>query len=153
MSHKYSMLLVWTGNKGEGTATYRGYDRSFTVSIDKKEDFKGSSDPKFRGDPTKYNPEDMLVAALSSCHMLSYLHQCAANGIVATEYKDDAVGTMEETKEGGGFFTEVVLNITVKITDISKKSLAEKLHHNANQLCFIAQSVNFPVRHNVTIIS
>jgi organic hydroperoxide reductase OsmC/OhrA len=153
MSHKYSMLLVWTGNKGEGTATYRGYDRSFTVSIDNKEDFKGSSDPKFRGDPTKYNPEEMLVAALSSCHMLFYLHLCADNGIVATEYKDAAVGTMHETKEGGGFFTEVVLNITLKITDISKKSLAEKLNHNANQLCFIAASVNFPVRHNVTVIS
>lgn len=153
MSHKYSMLLVWTGNKGEGTATYRGYDRSFTVSIDKKEDFKGSSDPKFRGDPTKHNPEEMLVAALSSCHMLSYLHLCADNGIVATEYTDDAVGTMQEDKERGGFFTDVTLNITVKVTDISKKALAEKLHHNANQLCYIANSVNFPVRHNVSIIS
>lgn len=147
------MRLVWTGNKGEGTSTYRAYDRSFTVSINNKEVLEGSSDPAFRGDPTKYNPEELLVAALSSCHMLSYLHLCAVNGIVATAYEDDANGTMVDTKDGGGHFAEVILNITVTITDISKKQRAEELHHDANKLCFIANSVNFPVKHKLTIRS
>lgn len=147
------MRLEWTGNKGEGTSTYRAYERSYTVSIDNKEVITGSSDPKFRGDPTKHNPEELLVAALSSCHMLSYLHLCAVNGIVATGYEDNAVGLMVETKDGGGHFTEVVLNITVAITDLSKKQRAEELHHDANKLCFIANSVNFPVKHQVQIVA
>lgn len=145
--------MVWTGNKGEGTSTYRSYERGYTISINGKTDINGSSDPAFRGDPSKHNPEELLVASLSSCHMLSYLHLCAVNGIVATAYEDEATGTMEEDKVRGGYFTEVVLNITVNITDVSKKELAEKLHHDANKLCFIANSVNFPVRHTVTILT
>ncbi|MBL7699367.1 MAG: OsmC family protein [Chitinophagaceae bacterium] len=152
MSHQYALHLVWTGNNGEGTSTYRAYERSYTVSINNKKVIEGSSDPMFRGDPTKHNPEELLVAALSSCHMLSYLHLCATNKIVLTAYEDHAVGTMVEDKERGGYFTEVVLNITISITDLSKKELAEHLHHDAGKLCFIANSVNFPVRHNVTVV-
>src|SRR5687768_12018572 len=149
--HQYASHLVWTGNKGDGTATYRGYDRSYTVSIKNKADFYGSSDAMFRGDATKHNPEEMLVTALSSCHLLAYLHLCADNGIVCIDYVDDAVGTMKEDAEIGGFFSDVTLNITMKITDITKRHLAEELHHKANRLCFIANSVNFPVKHNVVI--
>lgn len=151
-SHQYAMHLVWTGNKGEGTSTYRSYDRSYTISINNKADFYGTADPLFRGDATKHNPEELLVMALSSCHLLSYLHLCAVNGIVLTEYEDDARGTMVEDEVKGGYFAEVTLNIKMKITDISKNEIASELHHQANKLCFIANSVNFPVRHNVVII-
>ena len=147
------MRLIWTGNKGEGTSTYRAYDRSYTVSINNKADLQGSADPMFRGDAAKHNPEELLVAALSSCHLLSYLHLCAVNDIVVINYEDDARGTMTEDAVRGGFFTEVMLNITVTITDILKKEKAIELHHDANNLCFIANSVNFPVKHNVTILS
>ena len=150
-SHQYAMHLVWTGNKGEGTSTYRSYDRSYTISIHNKGDFFGTADPVFRGDATKHNPEELLVMSLSSCHLLSYLHLCAVNGIVLTEYEDEAKGTMVEDEVKGGYFTEVTLNITMKITDLSKKEKAAELHHQANKLCFIANSVNFPVKHNVII--
>jgi organic hydroperoxide reductase OsmC/OhrA len=150
-THQYQMHLVWTGNKGEGTATYRSYERSYTISMANKVDFFGSSDPMFRGDASKHNPEDLLIMALSSCHLLSYLHLCATNGIVLTSYDDDATGTMTEDAVKGGFFTDVTLNIKMNITDASKKELALSLHHDANKLCFIANSVNFPVLHNVTI--
>ncbi len=152
-SHRYAMRLVWTGNRGEGTATYRSYDRSYTISVNNKADFYGTADPIFRGDPTKYNPEELLVMALSSCHLLSYLHVCAVNGIVLTDYTDDAKGTMEEDEVKGGYFKEVTLNITMKIMDITKKELAEELHHQANKLCFIANSVNFQVGHHITILA
>lgn len=149
--HHYSLKLIWTGNNGEGTSSYRSYDRSYTISVDNKPDLFGTADPMFRGDKTKYNPEEMLVCALSSCHMLSYLHLCATHGIVVTDYEDNAVGTMCEDAERGGFFTDVTLKISMKITDMSKNELAVELHHQANKLCFIANSVNFPVKHEVRI--
>lgn len=151
-THHYAMHLVWTGNNGEGTSTYRSYERSYTISIKNKPDFFGTSDPVFRGDAAKHNPEELVVMALSSCHLLSYLHLCAINGIVVYEYTDDAAGTLVEDSVRGGFFTEVILNITMTITDISKKERALELHHDANKLCFIANSVNFPIKHNVTIV-
>ncbi|HUQ65309.1 MAG TPA: OsmC family protein [Flavitalea sp.] len=150
-AHGYALRLVWTGNKGEGTATYRSYDRSYTISMNNKADVFGSSDPVYRGDATRHNPEDMLVMALSSCHLLSYLHLCASNGIVLTKYEDNATGIMTEDASKGGYFTEVTLNIKIHITDGSKRQQALALHHDANKLCFIANSVNFPVLHNVTI--
>jgi organic hydroperoxide reductase OsmC/OhrA len=150
-SHHYAIKLVWTGNKGEGTATYRSYDRNYTISIENKPDLNGSADPIFRGDKTKYNPEDLLVCALSSCHLLSYLHLCADNGIVVTAYEDAAVGRMAEDEIRGGYFTDVTLKIMMTISDLSKKELAMELHHQANKLCFVANSVNFPVTHEVSI--
>ncbi|RYG40144.1 MAG: OsmC family peroxiredoxin, partial [Chitinophagaceae bacterium] len=122
-------------------------------AIDGKQDVTGSSDPAFRGDKTKHNPEEMLVMALSSCHLLSYLHLCATNGIIVTSYQDNATGSMVEDKVKGGYFTEVMLNINMTISDAEKKQRALELHHDANKLCFIANSVNFPVKHNVTISS
>jgi organic hydroperoxide reductase OsmC/OhrA len=151
--HRYPIHLMWTGNKGEGTSTYRSYERSYTIFVQNKPDFYGSSDPMFRGDPAKHNPENLLVMSLSSCHLLWYLHLCADNGIIVTSYEDDAVGVMAEDAVRGGFFTGVTLNITVKIADGSMKEKAQALHHDANKLCFVANSVNFPVKHNVTIMS
>lgn len=106
----------------------------------------GSSDPHFNGDASRYNPEELLVAALSACHMLYYLHLCADAGIVVVEYRDAARGTMIETPDGGGHFTEVVLKPRVGITKSSDARKANELHHKAHELCFIANSVNFPVR-------
>lgn len=145
--HFYNLTLKWTGNNGEGTAGYRSYERSYSVLIDGKQDILGSSDPAFRGDKAKHNPEELLLASLSSCHMLWFLHLCSDNGIIVADYTDNPVGTMEETPNGSGKFTEVVLNPVVTIVKGSTDRLAE-LHHEANKLCFIANSVNFPVKHN-----
>ncbi len=145
--HRYESKLTWTGNKGRGTASYVAYGREFTVSVDGKPELLGSSDPAFRGDPTRYNPEDMLVASLSSCHMLWYLHLCAEAKVVVTNYTDSATGTMIED-ENGGHFTEVILHPVVTVAEESMVELANELHHKAHELCFIANSVNFPVNIN-----
>ena len=106
--HPYPVEVRWTGNTGEGTASYKTYDRSHEISVPGKPIIPGSSDPAFRGDPTRYNPEELLVASLSTCHMLWYLHLCADANIVVTEYRDDPIGIMTQTKDGGGRFTEVI---------------------------------------------
>ena len=146
--HHYNLLISWTGNKGSGTSTYRAYERSYSILAEGKPEIQGSSDPAFRGDLTKYNPEDLLLASLSSCHMLSYLHLCAEAGIVVTAYSDDATGTMEETANGGGRFKEVTLNPVVTVTEEAMISKANQLHKQANEICFIANSVNFKVSHH-----
>jgi organic hydroperoxide reductase OsmC/OhrA len=151
--HKYELTITWTGNKGHGTNNYRSYDRSHTVSVMNKPDILCSSDPLFRGDKTKYNPEELLVASLSGCHMLWYLQLCAEAGVIVTEYVDKATGTMVETANGGGHFTEVTLNPVVTVTESSIINKANELHKNANALCFIASSVNFPVKHAPTCIA
>jgi organic hydroperoxide reductase OsmC/OhrA len=145
--HQYQTSLVWAGNKGSGTIDYRSYDRSYVISIDHKPDIQGSSDSTFLGDKTKHNPEDMLVSSLSSCHMLWYLHLCAQNGVVVLDYKDNAVGKMTEQADGSGFFTEVILHPVVTISDAGDTDKANALHEDANKMCFIAKSCNFPVRH------
>ncbi len=145
--HNYSLQLKWTGNKGTGTSNYRAYERSYTIFVGNKADLLGSSDPAFRGDRTKHNPEEFLVASLSSCHMLSYLHLCAEAGVVVTDYADNAIGIMMETSNGGGHFTEVTLNPIVIVTETSMIEKANELHKKANEMCFIANSVNFRVHH------
>lgn len=146
--HQYTLVVEWTGNTGTGTSGYRQFERSHTISAAQKAPIMASSDPAFRGDPTRYNPEDLLVASLSSCHMLWYLHLCADAGVIVVEYTDTATGIMEETADGGGCFREVVLHplVTVQSHSMLEKSLA--LHHTAHALCFIANSVNFSVRHH-----
>ncbi|MEP7255532.1 MAG: OsmC family protein [Ferruginibacter sp.] len=148
--HDYKLTIKWTGNKGTGTSGYREFERSHTIVSENKADISASSDPAFRGDKTKHNPEELLVASLSSCHMLWYLHLCAEAGVVVTDYVDNATGIMLETSNGGGRFTEVTLNPIVTLSDIGMTEKANALHKIANELCFIANSVNFPVRHNAT---
>lgn len=145
--HHYKLKITWTGNLGTGTSKYDAYSRNHIISAKGKEDLLGSADPAFRGDASKYNPEEMLLSALSTCHMLWYFHFCADNGIIVTDYVDDAEGFMEEVKTGGGKFREVTLKPTITITDPEKAELAIKLHEEANKKCFIANSVNFPVLH------
>ncbi len=145
-SHHYAVTVTWTGNLGEGTASYRAYSRNHEIAIAGKPALAGSADTTFRGDGDRHNPEDLLVAALSACHMLSYLHLCAISSIVVLEYRDAASGTMLTTADGGGRFTEVVLRPEVAIAAGGDAALAERLHHRAHELCFIASSVSFPVR-------
>jgi organic hydroperoxide reductase OsmC/OhrA len=145
--HNYKLALKWNGNRGSGTTDYRAYGREYSIYIADKVDLEGSSDPSFRGDKTKHNPEDMLLAALSSCHMLSYLHVCAIGGVVILDYTDHATGLMITTSDGAGRFSEVTLNPVVVVADAAMIEKANELHEKANQLCFIANSVNFPVKH------
>jgi len=152
-SHNYSLTVKWTGNRGTGTSDYRSYDRNHVIQSELKADIDGSSDPAFRGDKTRYNPEDLLVASLSSCHMLAYLHLCAVGGVVVTDYVDHASGNMVETSDGGGHFTEVTLKPVVTVKDSSMIVKANELHHKAGELCFIASSVNFSVNHEPTAIA
>ncbi|MEO6668484.1 MAG: OsmC family protein [Ferruginibacter sp.] len=144
--HHYKATITWTGNRGEGTKTYTGYDRSHEISINNKADISASSDAPFMGDTTKHNPEDLLLASLSSCHMLWYLHLCSDNGIIVKNYVDHASGTMVQTGKGG-HFEEVVLHPQVTVTDIGMIEKANSLHDEAHRCCFIANSCNFLVRH------
>ncbi|KLU22994.1 peroxiredoxin [Caballeronia mineralivorans PML1(12)] len=144
--HKYTLQVVWTGDQGSGTSRYDAYSRDHLVRAVNKPAIEASSDPAFRGDATRHNPEELFVASLSSCHMLWYLHLCAVNGIVVTGYVDDPVGTMEETVQGSGRFTDVLLRPQVRIGAGGDVKLAERLHEEAHKFCFIANSVNFPVR-------
>lgn len=146
--HHYQTAIQWTGNNGTGTSNYTAYDRSYTVSIANKATIAGSSDPAFRGDSSKHNPEELLVASLSSCHMLWYLHLCSEAGIIVTAYEDNAIGVMLETKDGSGFFQEVILNPKVTVENETMIPKALELHQRANEMCFIAKSVNFPVHHS-----
>jgi organic hydroperoxide reductase OsmC/OhrA len=150
--HNYSLTVQWTGNKGTGTSGYKDFERSHTILVDKKVEILGSSDPAFRGDQTKHNPEDLLLASISSCHMLWYLHLCAVAGVIVTDYVDNATGVMIETADGGGKFTAVTLHPIVTVTNAAMTDKANELHAKANQLCFIANSLNFPVHHQATCV-
>jgi organic hydroperoxide reductase OsmC/OhrA len=148
MEHKYKLSAVWTGNKGDGTKNVRTYDRSHTISIEGKPDLFLTTDNPAVGDKSKLNPEDLLVSAISSCHMLSYLYLCSMEGIVVTAYHDNATGIMIEKESGGGSFKEVTLNPTVYLAHENKIEKAIELHHKAHEICYIANSVNFEVKCN-----
>lgn len=152
LQHRYRVSVEWTGNRGSGTDTYRSYARDHVIRVDGKVELAGSSDPMFHGDATRHNPEDLLVAALSACHMLAYLHMAVLAGVVVTAYIDTAEGRM--TTEGeGGRFTEVVLRPVVTITADSDARKATAAHAAAHDACFIANSVNFPVRCEPRIVA
>lgn len=143
--HRYDVRIVWTGNEGDGTASWRGYRRDYDISAAGKPVIRGSSDPAFRGDPARWNPEELLVASLSACHKLWYLGLCAQAGIVVTAYEDEAEGTMVEETGGAGQFVSVTLRPRVTLAAGSDAGQARTLHHEAHEMCFIARSVNFPV--------
>ena len=145
--HHFNVKTTWTGNKGEGTRDYTAYSRDHIFTIDNKADLLASADPAFLGDGTKHNPEDLLVSSISACHMLWYLHLCASNGITIVDYKDDASGILTVTEKSGGSFTEMTLRPIVIITDQTQIERAIELHKEANKMCFIANSCNFPVHH------
>src|SRR5690606_21715483 len=148
VKHEYSVKVTWTGNCGQGTSDYKSYNRDHVVSIESKSDILGSSDPAFRGDKTKHNPEELFVSSLSTCHMLWYLPLCAQAGVVVTEYVDNAIGVMEEDSTGSGRFVKVTLNPMATVTEASMISEANERHKRANELCFNDNSLNLLVVHN-----
>jgi organic hydroperoxide reductase OsmC/OhrA len=164
--HSYEVSTKWQGNRGTGTSDYKSYGREHLISVTGKPSIEGSADPAFRGNVERWNPEELLLAALSQCHMLSYLHVAASHGVVVTAYTDQASGVMEQTHDGGGHFISVTLRPNVTITTGARDSdgvqpalhaaglheLAQDLHEEAARKCFIAASVNFPVEHEPTTI-
>lgn len=150
-THTYEIEVIWTGDRGSGTSGYRDYGRDVLASSVGRPELELSADKPFRGDPARWNPELLLVAALSECHLLSFLHIAVTHGVTVVGYRDQPVGTMEQ--EGiGGHFTRVLLRPTVTIADPAHVALVPHLHHEANQACFIANSVNFPVDHEPTTL-
>ncbi|MGA8224839.1 MAG: OsmC family protein [Candidatus Acidiferrales bacterium] len=153
-THRYAVTLQWTGNKGTGTSSYKGYERAHEISAGaQKPVIPGSSDPAFRGDLARWNPEELLVASLSACHQLWYLHLCSEAKIAVTSYIDHAEGEMEELADGAGNFKRVVLRPKVTVAPGSDIAKARELHGAAHAKCFIARSVNFPVDHEPEIIA
>jgi organic hydroperoxide reductase OsmC/OhrA len=152
LEHDYRAHLVWTGATQGPTTSYDSYSREYRVEIAGKPPLTGSADKTFRGDPSLHNPEDLLVVALSSCHMLSYLALCARARLPVVSYEDAASGTMV-TQGGGGRFTEVVLRPRVVVAPGSDLHKAHQLHEQAHASCFIANSVNFPVRHEAEVVA
>ena len=150
MTHEYRSRLIWEGG-GRGTADYATYDRSYRIGIEGKPDIAGSADPMFKGDRSKPNPEDLFVAAISSCHLLSYLALCARNRIDVASYEDDAVGTLALEPDWSGRFEEVVLRprVTISSGDVD---LAIKLHETAHKECFIASSCSCTIRNEPTVV-
>jgi organic hydroperoxide reductase OsmC/OhrA len=150
-THSYETVVTWTGDRGTGTSGYRDYDRSHELGAAGLPPIAGSSDPAFRGDRERWNPELLLVGSLSQCHMLWYLHLCSAAGVTVVGYTDRAQGSMAETDEGGRF-TEVVLRPEVVVAEPAMIADARRLHAEAHKACFIANSVNFPVRHEPSVV-
>lgn len=149
--HHYALTATWTGNRGTGTSGYRDYARDVTIEVAGKPDLLASADKPFRGDPSRWNPEDMLLAALSECHLLSYLHACVTAGVVVVSYRDTATGMMREDGAGSGAFVEVLLRPEVVVAEEGMVKAAQRAHEQAHEWCFIANSVNFPVRHEATV--
>lgn len=153
-NHHYDTTVTWTGNTGEGTATLRAYEKLYDITAEGKPVIAGSSDPAFRGDPTRWNPEDMLVASLSACHMLWYLSLAAKAKLIVVAYADRATGEMVEDASGAGHFTQVTLSPEIVLaagTTPEQVEQARALHHDAHAMCFVANSVNFPVAAEGTI--
>ena len=152
MKHVYALGNRWMGNLGSGTSAYTAYSRNFELhAAGKGAPLAGSSDPHFRGDGGRYNPEELLVGALSACHMLWVLHLCADAGIVVTEYSDAATGEMEEHADGSGEFVRVVLRPRMMLTGPDRADEVRKIHERAHELCFLARSMKFPVEHEVAV--
>ena len=152
MSHEYTSTVVWTGNRGEGTINYRGYDRTWDIAVAGKEIVHCSNDPLLGGDPAKMNPEDLMISALSACHMLWYLHLASDAGIIVTSYKDRPVGFGVIEKGGAGRFTKAVLRPEITIRSGADIETATAIHHKIHSVCFIARSVNFPVSYEPEFI-
>jgi organic hydroperoxide reductase OsmC/OhrA len=151
--HTYNVTVTWTGDTGTGTSGYRDFQRCHEITASGKPAIPGSSDRAFRGDPARWNPEELLVASLSACHKLWYLHLCAEAGVVVLAYVDEASGVMDESSNGSGQFVQVILRPRVTLAPGSdeQKAAALHLHHEAHEKCFIARSVNFPVTCEPTV--
>ena len=151
-THRYAVTVTWTGNTGTGTSSYRAYTRDHEISsAQPKPPIPGSSDPLYRGDKTRWNPEEMLIAAVSACHQLWYLHLCAVADIIVTAYVDHPEGVLDEEADGSGRFRRIVLRPEITLAPGCDAAKALALHHDAHAKCAIANSVNFPVEHEPRI--
>ncbi|MHC0439686.1 OsmC family protein [Flavobacterium sp. 3-210] len=150
MKHLFKAELNWTSNKNKEVTVAKVYNKTHQIKIEGKPILEVSAAKAFKGDPELYNPEDLLLSSLVSCHMMSYLYVCSQNGIEVLEYSDNAEATLEVAPDGSGKFTEVILNPKVKISNPDQIELALDLHFKANQLCFIANSCNFSVLHEAS---
>jgi len=148
--HDFASSIIWTGNRGEGTRDYKGYDRTWDIALPSKDIIHCSNDPLLGGDPAKMNPEDLLISALSACHMLWYLHLASKAGVVVTGYRDDPVGHGETLPNGAGRFLAAVLRPKISVHEGADLKFAGELHHKVHDFCFIARSVNFPVSYEPT---
>ena len=151
--HHYKQRLIWDGNRGDGTSSYAKYGRNYRLLIEGKPEIHGTADTAFRGEAEKWNPEDLFLGAISSCHMLSYLALCARERISVLSYEDEATGVMKEDGKGGGRFEEVTLHPIVTIADPAHAQRAQELHERAHQLCFIASSCSVPIHHRAEVRS
>lgn len=143
--HLYTLQLQWKGNLGKGTETYSGYSREYEFTVPGKDPIKGSADPAFRGDPTLYNPEELFLVSLASCHMLWFLHLCASAGLIIDNYVDEPRGYMNTGSNQNGRFTKVILQPRVTVIGESSPQSIQHLHQQAHEKCFIANSCNFPI--------
>ncbi|MEM6892389.1 MAG: OsmC family protein [Bacteroidota bacterium] len=149
--HHYKAEIKWMGNEGNGTSGYTAYNRNHTTTIQGKNHvIEGSSDPSFRGDKSRYNPEELFLSSIATCHMLWYLHLCSVHKVVVTAYEDYASATMQEDVKGSGRFSSVVLHPRVQVSDSTMLEMANALHEEANKMCFIANSCNFKIEHEPT---
>lgn len=149
--HHYKVAISWRDDNG--TNGYAGYSRDHNINVTGKPAIEASSDPAFRGNPAKYNPEELFLASISNCHMLWYLHLCAVNGVIVLHYEDHAEGIMEEQANGSGRFTGVTLYPVVTVSSKEMLDKAKELHTEASKFCFIANSLNFAVAHQPEIIA
>jgi organic hydroperoxide reductase OsmC/OhrA len=149
--HRHAVRLRWTGAGGTGTTGYAAYGRDHVISAPGKPDLLGSSDPAFRGDPARWSPEELVLAALSACHQLWYLHLCAEAGVVVLAYQDDPEAILQEQQDGAGQLTAITLRPVVTIAQGGDRERALALHTQAGSLCFVARSMNVPVRHAATV--
>lgn len=150
--HDFTSLVRWTGDRGEGTRTYKGYDRTWQIETPGKAPITCSNDPLLGGDPSKHNPEDLLIATLSACHMLWYLHLASQAGIVVRAYADEPIGEGESAPDGSGRFIGAVLRPRIEVEAGCDLGRAEAIHHEIHKVCFVARSVNFPVRYEPEFI-
>ncbi len=151
MTNKFPARLIWTGNSGTGTSGYNDYERTWDMALPGKQVVHCSNDPALGGDPSKYNPEDLLITALSACHMLWYLHLSSVENITVTRYEDNPLGTGKSSPDGSGEFVEALLRPEIHISQDSNAERARELHFEIHKYCFIARSVKFPVRHEPII--
>lgn len=150
--HKYTAAIAWTGNRGEGTRTYRGYDRTWEIRTPGKPPVACSNDPLLGGNPALHNPEDLLLSALASCHMLWYLHLASNAGITVIAYEDTPEAVGESEPDGAGRFLRATLRPKVTVltgTDLAK---ADAIHRKIHDVCYIARSVNFPVSYEAVYV-
>lgn len=149
-THEITASIRWTGNRGQGTRTYRGYDRTWDIVTAQKVVVHCSNDPLLGGDTTKHNPEDLLLASLASCHMLWYLHLASDAGIVVHRYSDSPVGLGETAPNGAGRFLRATLRPRIVLSEAADAQRADALHHKVHEFCFIARSLNFPVTYEAS---